>query len=453
MGAQKSKSRAADTAPRRPANSTAIDLTQMAARIDRVHVGGLLRTHDDYVQRAMRSCFRANTFQDLLIAVNRTRTELKELGAFKDIQANITTSRGAGATADGYEVTFATTEESRIKGSVGTEIGNHEGAVTMQLQAPNVLGRGETVTLNGSYSNSRSTDLNIKFAKPFLHTALGDYRPQLSASVFKMHAEIPWYRYTTNDVGVNLECAFLLPLAVHHSVQYEVAMRQIDTVHKTVPFHVREQCGPRLAAVLRHIGTVDWRDSRIFPSRGLYVQTTNELSGVGGVGDVQYVKHHTHAEVNVPLGYGVSAQLCGRVGLVQTDPMDGGAVPLSSLFVVGGPLTVRGFQMAGVGDHAEGVPLGVRTFWAAGLHLWSPLPFVRQGGALSDWFRVHGWTTLANTGAFAWEGARCSVGAGVAVRIGDRARIEFNYCKPLVKGPTDVAHKEGFQFGVGVEFL
>lgn len=465
MGAEKSKpmsrrggsnANAGNGGPasRSSTNRGAVDLSQMAARIDRVHIAGLLRTHDDYVQRAVRNCFGATTFQDVLLEVGQARNHLKELGAFKEIHANIEVSKGAGATPNGYEISFETTELSRIVGSVGTEIGNHEGALTVQLQAPNLLGRGESVTLNGSYSNCKSTDLNLKFTKPFLHTALSAYRPQLSASIFKAAGTIPWFRYNTNDLGANLEFSFLLPVAVHHSLQYELALREVGQVGRQVPFHVREHCGPRLASVLRHIGTYDSRDSRIFPTRGLYVQTTNELSGAAGIGDVQYVKNHTHAEINVPLFAGISAQLCGRIGAVLSDKLTDGPVPLSNLFVLGGPLTVRGFHMAGVGEHIEGVPCGAQTFWAAGLHLWSPLPFVgRSGSGLADWFRVHGWTTVGNTGVFSTDGARCSVGAGLAVRIGERARIEFNYCKPLVKGPTDAALKEGFQFGIGVEFL
>lgn len=436
----------------RPGSHT-VDLSQMGARIDRVHIAGLQRTHDDYVQRAVRGCFAATTFQDVLLEVSRARNQLKELGAFKDIKANIEVSRGPAATAQGYDVTFQTVELTRIVGSVGTEIGNHEGALTMQMQAPNVLGRGESVTLNGSYSNSKSTDLNIKFTKPFLHTALYAYRPQLSASLFKASTAVPWYRYTTHDVGVNLEYAFLLPVPVHHSLQYELALREVGHVGRQVPFHVREHCGPRLASVLRHIGTYDARDSRIFPTRGVFVQSTNELCGPAGTGDVHYVKHNTHAEWNVPLAGGLSVQLCARAGVVQSDKLSEATVPLSGRFVLGGPLTVRGFHMAGVGDHVDGVPCGAHTYWATGLHLWAPLPFSRRVGGLADWFRVHGWATVGNTDSVRLAGARCSVGAGVAVRIGERARIEFNYCKPLVKGPTDAALKEGFQFGIGVEFL
>lgn len=447
MGAQKSKSQQPTTGRK---GTGPADLTKINARIDRVKVSGLHRTHDDYVQQAVRNCFQAHTFKEVLEEVGRTRVGLEELRAFKDVHAKIDVSRGTDATPNGYEVTFEGQELSRLVGTIGTEIGNNEGSLTAQLSAPNVLGRGESVTLNGSYSNCKSTDLNLKLTKPFLHTSLSAYKPEISFSVFRTSNPLPWFRCNTHDVGLLLDYSFRLPFNVQHSLQYSLEIRELAGTAKQLPFSVREHFGPRQASILRHICAYDQRDNRIFPRTGIFVQMTNELSGPGG--NIKYVKNNTHAEVNMPLFAGLSAQITGRVGLIQTDKLDE-PIPLSSLFILGGPLTVRGFQMAGIGDHAEGAALGAHSYWATGLHLWSPLPFNRHFGGFADLFRVHGFATLGNTNNFSLEGVRYSVGAGLAVRIGDRARIELNYCKPVLVGPTDIAQKEGFQFGIGYEFL
>lgn len=37
------------------------------ARVDRVNVSGLLRTHNDYVMKAAESLFKAKNFQELMI--------------------------------------------------------------------------------------------------------------------------------------------------------------------------------------------------------------------------------------------------------------------------------------------------------------------------------------------------------------------------------------------------
>lgn len=446
MGSSKSKQRGVNNT--RPAP---VDLSAMAARIDRVKISGLQRTHDDYIQRAIRNCFTATTFAELMNEASIAKANLTELGIFKDIQVTIDVSRGAGATENGYEVSFKGTELKRITGSVGTEIGNNEGSVVTELSLPNMYGRGERFSIHGSYSNAKATDINLKLTKPFLHTALGYYKPEVSISLFKNTAQFPWFKYTTHDMGVLLEYSFLLPVSIQHSLQYEYAIREIGSVGRQVPFSVREHCGPRLASVLRHICSYDKRDSTVMPTRGILVKMTNELSGLGA-GNVAYVKNTTHAEINMPLFAGVSAQLCGRVGILQSDKL-APKVPLSSLFTLGGAMTVRGFHMAGVGEHTDGVASGAHTFWAAGLHLWAPLPFNRHFGSFAELFRMHAFTTLGNVDSWTMDECRASVGAGLAFRIGERARIELNYCKPVWKQPSDAAQKEGFQFGIGYEFL
>lgn len=427
-----------------------VDLSVLHARVDRIHIGGLQRTHDDYVWRAVQNCFDATTFQELLLEVEQAKANLYELGIFKEINANVDVSRGESATKNGYELTFTGTELRRITGSVGTEIGNNEGSVVTEMALPNLAGRGERFSVHGSYSNAKATDINVRLSKPFYHTALGHYKPEISVSIFKNTAPFPWYKYTTHDMGMLLDYSFQLGAgSVQHNLQYEYAVREIGSVGRQVPFSVREHCGPRLCSLLRHIWSYDRRDSSVLPSQGIHVRMTNEMCGLGG--NVAYVKNTTHAEINVPLLAGISAQLCGRVGILQSDKL-APTVPLSNLFTLGGPMTLRGFHMAGVGSHAEGVASGAQTFWAAGLHLWSPLPFNRSQ-FLADHFRVHGFATLGNVNAWTVDTARCSIGAGLAFRIGQRARIELNYCRPVWKQPNDAVQKEGFQFGIGYEFL
>lgn len=43
------------------------DFTRFKARVDRVYIAGLQRTHDDYVQRAARHLFKAQNFQDVIV--------------------------------------------------------------------------------------------------------------------------------------------------------------------------------------------------------------------------------------------------------------------------------------------------------------------------------------------------------------------------------------------------
>lgn len=451
MGQTNSRKNNFDGAPTSAsrAHKKNIDLSSFSARVDRVNVAGLGRTHNDYINRAVHNLFHAKTFKEVLLEVSKSSKQLEELGCFKGLHAKIDISRGDGATENGYEVTFVGREHSRITGKVGTEVGQNEGAVTAELASPNLFGRGENLSIQGSYGNYQTTDVNLKLVKPFYHTRMGDYKPETSISLFKYSAEFPWSKYRLRNLGIIFDCTFMLPVSVYHNFQYEVALRDISVTAKQVPFFVRKHCGPRMATVFRHICSVDQRDSNVFPTTGAFFRTTNEISGLTG-GDISYLSNNTHAEVNVPLFGGLAAQFCARAGIIKAGKLSP-SVPISSLFVLGGPQTLRGFMMGGAGNHIDAVATGAHTYWASGAHLWAPLPFFGTQG-FANLFRLHLFYNCGKTDSFSLEDLVSSVGVGLAFRLGDRARIEFNYCQPLTNRNLQY-FKKGFQFGIGYDFI
>lgn len=73
---------------------------------------------------------------------------------------------------------------------------------------------------------------------------------------------------------------------------------------------------------------------------------------------------------------------------------------IADMFFLGGPLSIRGFQFRGIGPHADGDALGSRLYWAAGLHLFTPLPFRPGRGGFGDLFRTHFFINAGNIGDF-----------------------------------------------------
>lgn len=105
------------------------------------------------------------------------------------------------------------------------------------------------------------------------------------------------------------------------------------------------------------------------------------------------------------------------------------------------------------------------------MHIWAPLPFNSYFGGFGDFFRTHLFYNCGNANTFdtsefygiLWcpsilnqfffsDTMRSTVGAGLALRLGNKARIEFNYCSPILKQNSDHVNR-GFQFGIGYEFL
>lgn len=250
-------------------------------------------------------------------------------------------------------------------------------------------------------------------------------------------------------------------------------MKEMFASNKQTPFFIRQECGPRLASVFRHIGAFDTRDDRVFPSQGIFVRTTTEVIG-DRLSKYGALKCDSHAEVNVPLFAGLSLQLSGRIGKIFEDERVMKPLPIDSLFFLGGPLSLRGFEPAGATPFKEGVATGSRVYWCTGVHLWAPLPFNRYFGDFGDLFRTHFFYNFGNCenlslgmcstclffqfssvtfkNKFIADNLRIACGLGLAFRIGGRARIEFNYCYPLRRYKTDRI-RPAFQFGIGYEFL
>lgn len=428
-----------------------VDLKKLPARVDRVIVSGLSRTHNDYVMKAAEGLFTATNFQDIMLEAMNANSYLNELGIFKEVNIKIDVSHGPNATPDGYEVTFKGKELSRLVGSVGTEVGQNEGSLRTELTIPNIFGRGESLALQGSYSSTRANDVTLKFWKSFYHTRLFENRPEISLSAFRHIDRMEISSFQNSNLGLmsdfSITTFLLLPL--RHSFQYETSVREISLLGKNVPFAIREHCGPRLASVLRHIVTFDQRDNPVFPTQGIMVKSTSEYSGLGG--NISYVSNHTHAEVSVPLVGGIVAQLCGRIGVVS--PTKSSAeLPISNLFYVGGPQTLRGFRFGGAGPLVDGTAIGAESHWTAGFHLWSPLPFSGVFKSLSNNIRTHMFYNFGNFNSFSTENMRSAAGIGLAFKLAQRARIELNYCVPIQKYPGDKV-VNSFQFGIGYEFV
>ena len=53
---------------------------------------------------------------------------------------------------------------------------------------------------------------------------------------------------------------------------------------------------------------------------------------------------------------------------------------LNDRFLLGGPTTLRGFEMWGVGPRSCGYSLGGDAFWALAFHCYHPLPYLDKAG-------------------------------------------------------------------------
>ncbi|XP_060533139.1 sorting and assembly machinery component 50 homolog [Cylas formicarius] len=435
-----------------------IDLEKVKARVDRVNVDGLGRTKNDIVEDCIKDLFKAKDFQEVLLKAHKARVKLDELGCFKNIGVYIDTNKAANATADGLEVTFDVKEHKRVTGGVSTHVGNNEGTLTVSMKAPNLCGRGERVQIDYSHGSKKTSNFNLSFLKPFR----GTHRPILTTSIFNSNSEWPNSGYKLLERGILLDLGLYSSPLLKHNFQWEASLRDLTTLTRAASFSVREQCGASMKSSLKHILGVDLRDDLIFPSAGSLVQLTSELAGLGG--DVGFLKNEVLFQDNYSLFGDVVLQACFTAGYLSRLSNDK-RITIADNCYLGGPLSVRGFETRGIGPHSDGDALGSSAYWAAGLHIFTPLPFRPGQGTFGDLFRTHLFVNTGNVGDFNLEqiskgdlieilktNVRMSYGIGVALRLGNMARLEVNYCFPYKFDKGDQTHP-GIQFGIGVQFL
>ncbi|KAK3920234.1 Sorting and assembly machinery component 50-like protein [Frankliniella fusca] len=427
------------------------------ARVDKVNIEGLGRTKDDIIIESIQPLFSAGDFIEVLKQAHEIRERLVSLGCFNNVRIYIDTSSGKTATPDGLEVTFHVSEMRRLTGAINTLFGsNNEGSVALSMRLPNLMGRGERIQAECSYGNRRTSNYNFGFVKPLRGRANAFF----TTSVFQHFTEQPASGYKEIDRGLLFDLAFTSAPLVRHNLQWETTWRDLSVLNRTTAFEIREMSGPSLKGSLRHILSVDRRDQPIFPRSGTLWRITTEYAGIGG--NVNFLKNEAQFQANIPLSNDVVFQATLHGGLLKSI---GNTKPpsLCDHFFLGGPLSLRGFESRGVGPQAGRNALGASTYWAGGLHLYSPLPFIRPGG-FGDLFRAHLFLNAGNIGNFEFtddynhnlevlgQNMRLAYGLGIAMKLGDIARVELNYCLPHLHQRTDAINK-GLQFGIGFDFL
>ncbi|XP_022907142.2 sorting and assembly machinery component 50 homolog B [Onthophagus taurus] len=422
-------------------------------RVDTISINGLSRTKDDIVEDATKDIFKSKNFREVLYNAHKARLKLETLSCFRNIAVHIDVSRGPKATPEGLDVTFQVKELKRVVGGVNTEVGNNEGSVVVGLRVPNAFGRGERVFVEYSYGSRKSNNFSVGAVKPLM----GKYEPKISASVFQNVAEVAASGYKELERGFAVDFGLLSFANVRHNFQYKGSTRELGVLSKSSSFEVRENSGPTLKSALAHILTVDLRDDLIFPACGTLFQLNTEFAGIGG--NIGFLKNDLYVQSNISVLKDVVIQGTLGGGFLKGIGNDM-QIGMSDMFFLGGPLDLRGFQMRGIGPRADGDALGAEMYWSAGLHLFTPLPFRPGKGGFGDIFRTHFFVNAGNVATEKSEekyvdqmskNVRLSTGLGIAVRLGQMARVEINYCFPIKFSDGDQT-QPGVQFGIGLQF-
>lgn len=432
-----------------------IYLEKVTARIDKIHIDGINRTKHDVLVKSVKELFDSKNFQEVILNIHSVAEKLEKLNAFKRVDVFIDTSSGANSTPKGLEVTFYVKEFRGITGGINTLIGNNDGSLVAGVHFPNIFGRGERLQSEYHYGTKRSSGFNITFTKPFITKGY----PRFTAALFKQGEDFPWSGFREIDHGTLLELNLESLPQIRHSFCWEGIWREIKSLSTVTAFPVRQEAGHSLKSSIKHTVSLDLRDNPVIPNYGHLFKLQQEYAGLGG--DVGFLKHELEVQLNQSLGMDVVLQGSLLGGIINK--IENKTYSICDKFFLGGPLSLRGFNFRGVGPQANDNALGAETYWASGLHLYTPLPFRPAKDGIGNYFRTHTFVNAGNIGNFIGENnypdwkkmfshIRLSCGGGIVLAIGHIARLELNYCFPL-KVQAEDRTNPGIQFGMGVSFL
>lgn len=429
------------------------------AKVERVVVDGVGRTKDDLVIKHVKPILEAENFKDMMERSIEAKNTLDKLGIFKGINIKVDTYKSSDKGRPGYQIIYFVEEKRLFSGGVNTLVGQNDANLLFSLRIPNLFGRAEKLTSEYTHGTKQSRGLGLQFTKP----VNGNPDVLFGANLYQASGEYPWSGYKEMDRGVAVDLTFP-SLIGDHNLKWEGVWRDLRCLSNLTSFKVREQAGHTIKSCLKHSYIRDTRDDAILPSEGTLFKLTQEFAGLGG--NAQFFKNDVEYQVNKSLFLSTVLQLSLAGGIVKSlDPNK--ELLINDKFLLGGPLTLRGFNMKGVGPHSDGNALGADTYCLGALHLYTPLPFKPGEGGFGELFRSHFFLNVGNCGNMQdfnlnhdlkeniksfKDTLRLSYGAGVVLRLGRIARLELNYVWPLWLLPGDKANP-GLQFGVGLTFL
>ncbi|KAI8370128.1 surface antigen-domain-containing protein [Choanephora cucurbitarum] len=418
-------------------------------RVNTLRILGTNITRHSFLNSVTNTVFGANTTEEVMQQVQAMANQLQKHDIFEEIKVYLDTNREVTDTVD---VTLHLKEKDKGLFETNINVGNNQAELNGGVGLRNVFGGAESLLASFSFGNRTRAAVEGAFETPFRGSANAKVGLFVNGSI-RDYSQINAFKESSKTTGIRFKG---LTTFGRHELAYAVTHKDLLALSKASSL-VRTHSGDHKKHAVLHSFIRDHRDSVTLPTEGHYIGIFQELAGLGGKGDASFLKHELNASVHQPLTSDklVVFSSSVRAGLISTmnEPKE---IPLTDRFYLGGPLSVRGFKMGGIGEREGNDAVGGEAYWAAGASLVARLPG-------SDHVKAH---AFANAGSIVTqaqgvplgetiktlsETSRSSVGFGLIFHH-PIARIEANYCIPVRYSATDLPEPK-LQFGFGVNFL
>jgi outer membrane protein insertion porin family len=408
--------------------------------VERIDIKGNQRTIDEVIRREF-TLAEGDPFSRAKLAKSEQR--VRDLGYFESVQVNTV----QGSAPDRVVIDVAVAEQSTGELSIGAGFSTNDGPLAdLRIRERNFLGKGQDLLFATTIAGER-TQFDVSFTEPYFLDR------NLAAGVDAFHLERDLQdesSYDQRQSGAALRMGYPLSEKWRQSWKYRIEQNEITDVDVNASRFIRDQEGKRITSAVGQRLTFDDRDSRLFPTEGLYSWLDTEIAGVGG--DAKYVSGKLGANYFIPIyKKKVIFDVLGEMGAIQGYGDED--VQINERFYLGGQ-TLRGFEQAGVGprDTFTDDSLGGNFFYRGSAEFKFPIGLPEELGVAGHAFSDFGslWDIDESGAGLVDENSiRVSAGVGVSWRS-PLGPVRVDVAQPLVDEEFD--KDEIFRFSFGTRF-
>ncbi|KAJ2675970.1 hypothetical protein GGI25_003807 [Coemansia spiralis] len=432
------------------------DIGMLSAKVGGLSVKGLTRLRNGVITKLVYPMLTAKTLREVADESRELAGKLQALGIAKEAHVVLDELHSDGK-SQLVNVKLLCKPMSRYIIRTEAGVDDNEGTAGVSGRLLNIFGGGETFDMNYLRGSKTQAAFQGTFSVPV------DADPLKTLSITGVQRMVSNRPYSSHDemlrsLVFDYQARDILLRSIHN-VGYSLSWRNICNLGATASQALRTEAGHSLKSSVTYQATLDTRDSPRLPTSGSLIKVLAEAAGLDGIGDTRFVKSQIQLQTNQDLGGGYLVSTGVQGGLMWN--LDRGKRSrLADRFFLGGSTSIRGFEYHGIGPRDGNDSIGGDLYYAAGVSLLTPLPFVT-----TDSLKGHVW---ANAGQLALLDARgllrrsgeihrflmspsAAVGVGIVYNH-SVVRAEFSLCLPVIATATD-RPKAGPQLGFGITFL
>ena len=411
---------------------------------DGVTVKGLQRLRPSYITRRF-SKFSGKTYSPDL--VDEKFRDLMRTGLFNVLQIKPTPIGGNALRLD------ITAEEAKSK-EFGFSLGygSYTGAIVgASYRDRNILGYGRPLTTSAEW-NERGYKAEILWEDPYLFDSDFGFKAKLAAFTFDYDG------YTKFEAGARFDLTRKL------SKRYEVGLVLTERHVEITDSAIDPQFLGDESYFISSIGftqTLDLRDNKLNPSRGLIFDNTFDLAASAIGSQIDFIRATGRLTYFLPIGpepkpgnpdRRTLLAFGARAGIIHSLTGESGidSIPIDERFFNGGSTTVRSFSERDLGPHNNGYPIGGEFFTVFNVEYTFPIYGELQGAVFIDAGNLLPSSENLFEGSSAgFDDMRYAIGAGLRYKLPiGPIRLDYGY-NPDQREDEDVG---AFHFSFGFAF-